>query len=473
MSWQSSVLRAPAADQVHDLDVAARTAPRPAGRCAGRPAPGCRGCSGPSRPGSAAASARCAAQASAIRAGMSPGGRKRGSSGVDHGREGRHLGRGGQQVGQVGGQAGGRPRALALLQQPQAHDVAQVADRAVDAELVGEVGRAAVLGEHRLLELHADQRPGAAGDVGEPVGRRRARRRRPRRCRATRPRSPAPARSSPVSASDVGAQLAEPVARLPQRREQVRGQPEPVDQRPRPTRRVRRVEQPGGGGVGDLRARPPRSASRRAGRGSAAACGPRPAAAVSRRRGQLEHRVERQVLQPGDPVQLLGPDGGVHRRRPPSRAGRRGSAPGCRAARRRRRAGRSRPPSCRCRRRRAGPRSRPAARSPSRIPAYSAEHVPVQRARRPHRPVREPVHLVQVEPVRADPGGHHPAAGGAEVDGRAGSARRHRRKRRGDAAESTGTCRPVVRVRSPPVSANTASATWSGSTSRLSRVRWA
>ena len=38
---------------------------------------------------------------------------------------------------------------------------------------------------------------------------------------------------------------------------------------------------------------------------------------------------------------------------------------------------------------------------------------------------------------------------------------------------STGTCRPVVRARSPPVSANTAAATCSGSTSRLSSVRCA
>ena len=37
-----------------------------------------------------------------------------------------------------------------LLQQPQAHDVAQVADGAVDAQLVGEVGPPAGLGEHRL-----------------------------------------------------------------------------------------------------------------------------------------------------------------------------------------------------------------------------------------------------------------------------------------------------------------------------------
>ena len=48
----------------------------------------------------------------------------------------------------------------------------------------------------------------------------------------------------------------------------------------------------------------------------------------------------------------------------------------------------------------------------------------------------------------------------------------HRRKAAATPA-STGTCRPVVWVMSGPHSAKTALATCSGSTSRLSRVRWA
>ena len=60
---------------------------------------------------------------------------------------------------------------------------------AVDADLVGEVRRPALLGEHRLIELHADQGPGAAGDVGEPFAGGRARRPPPMPCRASRPRS--------------------------------------------------------------------------------------------------------------------------------------------------------------------------------------------------------------------------------------------------------------------------------------------
>ena len=118
----------------------------------------------------------------------------------------------------------------------------------------------------------------------------------------------------------------------------------------------------------------------------------------------------------------------------------------------------------------------------------------------PHRGVREPVDLVQLDallPRRPE----HPAdddapAGRAEVDRREGGvvpagtvrttrtagpatggggpgvARRHRRNAAAT-PESTGTCRPVVCTRSGPVRAKTAAATCSGSTSRLSRVRWA
>ena len=62
------------------------------------------------------------------------------------------------------------PRAHRLAQQPQAHHVVQEADAAVDAALVGEVGRAARLGDDAVLELDADEPPGAAGDVGGVVG---------------------------------------------------------------------------------------------------------------------------------------------------------------------------------------------------------------------------------------------------------------------------------------------------------------
>ena len=69
----------------------------------------------------------------------------------------------------------------------------------------------------------------------------------------SRPRLGTPAdHATPRHGVHVGAQLTEPIARLHQRWEEVPRQLEPVDQRLRPLTR-RRVEQPGGRGVGDLR----------------------------------------------------------------------------------------------------------------------------------------------------------------------------------------------------------------------------
>ena len=198
--------------------------------------------------------------------------------------------------------------------------------------------------------------------------------------------------------------------------------------------------------------------------------------------GELVDGVERQVLEAGGRVQLGGGHASPRPSPPRRRCGRRGSGRGCRAARRRRPAGRSRPPSCRCRCRSVG-RWRPGRpRSPSRTPVVQGQDVPVQPSRQPHRPVGEAVRLVRSSVSGADPADHDPAAGRAEVDGGAtyraasvAATRSRARQRRNAAATpaSTGMCRPVVWVRSPPVSAKTAFATCSGSTSRLSRVRWA
>ena len=99
------------------------------------------------------------------------------------------------------------------------------------------------------------------------------------------------------------------------------------------------------------------------------------------------------------------------------------------------------------------------------------EDVPVVAVGQPDRAVAEAVGLGQLERVRPDPAEHDPAAGRPEVDGR----ERGGAHRRNAAAtpESTGTCSPVVCDRSPPVRANTASATCSGSTSLPSSVRLA
>ena len=98
--------------------------------------------------------------------------------------------------------------------------------------------------------------------------------------------------------------------------------------------------------------------------------------------------------------------------------------------------------------------------------------------------VLEAVRGDQLDPPLGHDPEHHPARGRAEVDrgdgerslrvpgGRALQGGAHRRNAAATPA-STGTWRPVVWERSPAVSANTALATFSGSTSRFSRVRWA
>ncbi len=83
--------------------------------------------------------------------------------------------------------------------------------------------------------------------------------------------------------------------------------------------------------------------------------------------------------------------------------------------------------------------------------------------------VGEAVHLLEPELVGPDLGHHHASRGGAEVEGDAAS---HRRKAAATPA-STGMCSPVVCVMFGPHSAKTALAQCSGSTSRLSSVRWA
>ena len=123
-----------------------------------------------------------------------------------------------------------------------------------------------------------------------------------------------------------------------------------------------------------------------------------------------------------------------------------------------------------------GPRGR--GPQPGQDLGVQPQDVPVQRARRA-RPGRcgNRCDLVQLQLAGPDPADHDPAAGGAEVDrGDADASplagRPHRRNAAATPA-STGMCSPVVRDSSPAVSANTAAATCSGRTSRLSSVRWA
>ena len=138
---QQRVARA-AADEVDDLDRAARTGgPRrgPRGR---RPRRGCRGCSGP-----APAAVAGAGWSEPAAGGGDP---RRHVAGRQErpGRPGRRPGRPAaarpaamSSAGRSSGVPVELPGPERLLEQPQAHDVAQVADPAVDAALVGEVGQ--------------------------------------------------------------------------------------------------------------------------------------------------------------------------------------------------------------------------------------------------------------------------------------------------------------------------------------------
>ena len=64
---------------------------------------------------------------------------------------------------------GGFPRAAAFLQDPESGDVFQEADRAAEADFVGEAGFARGFGDDRLREFRAEQRPCARAEVGPVV----------------------------------------------------------------------------------------------------------------------------------------------------------------------------------------------------------------------------------------------------------------------------------------------------------------
>ena len=183
------------------------------------------------------------------------------------------------------------------LQQPHAHHVAQVADPAVDPALVGEVGLPAVVGEHRLVQLDTDQRPGAGRDVRGAAARSSARRPRPTRCRATRPPPPsigAPAPDRPAATSAAACRSSRPASTSGGNSE--RGSPS-LSISSAFHVAAGDVEQPGGRGVGALGAL-------LAGQPEAEQIGDHAAAPVSAstaaRRlldGQLVQGVERQELQ--------------------------------------------------------------------------------------------------------------------------------------------------------------------------------
>src|SRR5690606_33114773 len=99
--------------------------------------------------------------------------------------------------------------------------------------------------------------------------------------------------------------------------------------------------------------------------------------------------------------------------------------------------------------------------------------IPVQAVLVLDRSVGEARDELQVDPSLVDPADHDPAAGRAQVDGSERARARGHRRKAAATPESTGMCRPVVRESSGPVSTYTASATFSGTTSRLRMVRFA
>ena len=183
--------------------------------------------------------------------------------------------------------------------------------------------RAGLLGQHRGVELEADQRPGARGDVGEalvvlgghPDDRRRGvvRADRDDRYVGGTPTSP-PRRAAAGPTTAPGSRSG---GRIDQ------GSPSRLA-RSSAHSPVRGVVQPGGRGVGALRADARRSASRSSRSGSSSSVSAASSAAVSGRGDQLVDGVERQLLQAGRRVQLARP----RRSRAPSRRHRRCGGPG-------------------------------------------------------------------------------------------------------------------------------------------------
>ena len=275
---------------------------------------------------------------------------------------------------------------------------------------------AGLLGEHRRVELEADERPGARGDVAEAGARSAGT---PTTAEAVSCEPTATTGTSgatPRSAATSGSSgpTTEPASRSGGRIDQ--GSSSRLARSLRPLAGAD-VEQPGRRGVGalgaDLAGQPvaeqvgqqEHGVGRLQRRGAAGG-------------GELVDGVERQLLQAVDGVQLLHADRlGDQLGHVVGCAGR-GGCRGCRAARRRGRAGRSPPPRSRCRSRAARP-----VRATSAMPASTSRWMPStsQKQRAADRARRRwgsgaPPSASRCR--RTDARGHHPAAGRPEVDGR-------------------------------------------------------
>ncbi|GAA5023585.1 hypothetical protein GCM10025734_80790 [Kitasatospora paranensis] len=141
----------------------------------------------------------------------------------------------------------GLPGALALAQQPQPHDVAQIPDGVVDAEFVGEVRGPGGVAEDGPVEFQADQGPGAARDVREVGGGGRDGDDGGRGVVRGDGGDGSASRQAGVG-GDGRPQQPGPVPGPPQGRQEPRIEAERADQRLRPDAGAG-VEEPGGGGV--------------------------------------------------------------------------------------------------------------------------------------------------------------------------------------------------------------------------------
>ena len=349
----------------------------------------------------------------------------------------------------IAGQVGLAPRAQRLAEQPGAHHVAEEPDRAVDAALVGEAGEPRLLGQHRGVRARGRRAPRCRG---RRTPRRRsawARRRPPRRCRATPTDTTG---TSPADAvGDVGQQRLPQVAGVDQGGEERHVEAEPHHQLgvPLAGRDVEQAGRRGVGALGDV------VAGQRGGHqvGDQQDLGRLAEPVVG---GELVDRVEGQVLQAVAAVELLGADQLGHGRDRPRCGARRGSGTAARGAGRGA-AARSRPPRSRRRSRRAARR-----RTPSRDRRSRGRPAPATSQCRPssvaHGVVGEAGRGRQPQRVRSHLADHHPAAGGAQVDGReaarliAGTLPR-RRSRRGCGGRWCGRARGSRARRRPGRSA--------------------
>ena len=245
--------------------------------------------------------------AARMRSGMLSGGDEVGVVGVDDGPAGGQRRGGVEQFPEFGPVALSGPGALAFAEQPEAADVAQVADGAVHAAFVGEVRVPAGLGQDRMVEFDAHQGPGAGGDVGEVslAGAGTAATAEAVSCEPTA--TTLVAAGSPVRSAMAGQQGSERFARLDQRRKQVLGQAEGV-------RGTRVAHSPATASnspvvealVASVRRWP---VSRNAIRsGISSACSP----SRSGLGGELVERVELQELQPGGGVEPCRVQFSVH-----------------------------------------------------------------------------------------------------------------------------------------------------------------